>query len=421
MSQPLHVVIIGGGIVGAAVGLHALRLGCRVTILDPHPAGSPEASSFGNAGWLSSHSIIPPATPGAWKKVPRWLSDPLGPLTIRWPYLPAATPWLLRYLGAARTYAQIEKTAHSLRALLRDAPDLHLDMATAAGVPHLIQKKGLLHVYPTISDREDDARLWGIRAHEGVLWHDMSESELRTKEPYLDHSYRIGRYVPDVGNCVNPGEYVKALTRHISESGGTVRRAKAVGFRIHGDRLVAINTTEGEFRCDKAVIAAGAQAKALANAVGDDISLETERGYHASAAVESIGPITPTMFMDQKVIVTRMETGLRIAGQVEIAGFADAPDWRRAEILKRLLVRSYPDLTGKLTEDQITVWMGRRPSTPDGLPCIGPSRACSDVIHAYGHGHVGLAGSARTGKLVGDLLIGRTPEIDLSPYSPQRF
>jgi len=85
MSQPLHVVIIGGGIVGAAVGLHALRLGCRVTILDPHPAGSPEASSFGNAGWLSSHSIIPPATPGAWKKVPRWLSDPLGPLTIRWP------------------------------------------------------------------------------------------------------------------------------------------------------------------------------------------------------------------------------------------------------------------------------------------------------------------------------------------------
>ena len=121
------------------------------------------------------------------------------------------------------------------------------------------------------------------------------------------------------------------------------------------------------------------------------------------------------------MIVTRMETGLRIAGQVEIAGFADAPDWRRAEILKRLLVRSYPDLTGKLTEDQITVWMGRRPSTPDGLPCIGPSRACNDVIHAYGHGHVGLAGSARTGKLVGDLLIGRTPEIDLSPYSPQRF
>jgi D-amino-acid dehydrogenase len=421
MTQPSHVVVIGGGIVGAAVGLHALRCGCRVTILDPYPAGSPEASSFGNAGWLSSHSIIPPATPGVWKKVPKWLFDPLGPLTIRWPYLPKAAPWLLRYLSAARTYPQIEKTAHALRALLYNAPDLHIDMARTAGVPHLIQKRGLLHVYPTLQDCAQDDRLWQIRANEGVTWEDIPEAVLRRDEPHLDHRYQVGRYVPDVGNCTNPGEYVKAVIRHVVASGGAVRAGRATGFRIADRRLTAVTTTEGEIACDKAVIAAGAQAKQLAWSVGDRISLETERGYHASVQTASIGPITPTMFMDQKVIVTRMETGLRIAGQVEIAAFADSPNWKRAEILKDLLVKIYPTLSNTLSADKITVWMGRRPSTPDGLPCIGPARHSPDVIHAYGHGHVGLAGSARTGQLVAALLTGQPTAMDLSPYSPQRF
>ena len=125
--------------------------------------------------------------------------------------------------------------------------------------------------------------------------------------------------------------------------------------------------------------------------------------------------------MDQKVIVTRMTTGLRIAGHVEIAGFEDAPNWKRSEILQRLLVRVYPALNGILRPEQIQVWMGRRPSTPDGLPCIGPSRATTDVIHAYGHGHVGLAGSAHTGHIVAALLTHQRPGIDLTPYSPQRF
>ena len=169
------------------------------------------------------------------------------------------------------------------------------------------------------------------------------------------------------------------------------------------------------------MIAAGARAKDLAVAAGDHVSLETERGYHAVVQVDDIGPCTPTMFMDQKVIVTRMTTGLRIAGQVEIADLDDTPNWKRAEILRTLLAKVYPALAQVITSEQIDVWMGRRPSTPDGLPCIGRAKASPDVIHAYGHGHVGLAGSARTGRVVAQLLTDQTPEINLAPYSPQRF
>lgn len=421
VMRPFHVVVIGNGIVGAASALHALRMGCRVTIVDPEPAGSRQASSFGNAGWLSSHSIIPPATPGVWRKIPGWLWDPSGPLTIRWRYLPSAFPWLVRYLRAGWTYPQIAQTAHGLRALLRDAPDLHLDMAKAAGVPELIRKTGLLHVYPSAEDYQRDARLWDIRRQEGITWENCSAQVLRQREPHLEHRYQCGLYVPDVGHCANPGAYVQAIMRHVLTSGGTALCTVATGFRIVDGRLQAVTTVDGEVACDKAVIAAGAQAKVLASAALDHVSLETERGYHATADVASVGPVTPTMLMDQKVIVTRMTTGLRIAGHVEVAEFADAPNWKRAEILQRLLIRLYPALNGMLRPEQIQVWMGRRPSTPDGLPCIGFSRATADVIHAYGHGHVGLAGSARTGRIVSALLTEQSPDIDLTPYSPQRF
>lgn len=421
MVNSPHVVIIGAGVVGAASALHALRAGLRVTILEPGTPGNPQASSYGNAGWLSSHSVIPPASPGVWKQVPGWLMDPLGPLTVRWRHLPTALPWLTKYLSAAWTYAQIEQTAKGLRAMLRDAPDLHIEMAKIAGVPELIQKKGLLHAYPTRNDFEKDARAWQIRYNEGVRWQELEHQALWDHEPHLERRYQLGLYVPDVGNCINPGAYVQGLMRHITANGASLIQTQATGFRFLDGRLQSVLTSNGEIACDKAVIAAGARAKDLAVAAGDHVSLETERGYHAVVQVDDIGPCTPTMFMDQKVIVTRMTTGLRIAGQVEIADLDDTPNWKRAEILRTLLAKVYPALAQVITSEQIDVWMGRRPSTPDGLPCIGRAKASPDVIHAYGHGHVGLAGSARTGRVVAQLLTDQTPEINLGPYSPQRF
>src|SRR5690349_19461772 len=89
---------IGGGAIGTSSAIEPLREGHRVTIIEPGSPGGEQAASYGNAGWLSSHSVIPPAEPGVWKKIPKYLSDPLGPLAIRWRYLPKAAPWLIRYL-----------------------------------------------------------------------------------------------------------------------------------------------------------------------------------------------------------------------------------------------------------------------------------------------------------------------------------
>lgn len=421
MPHTDHVVIIGAGIIGATSAYQCLNAGLRVTLIEPESPGDEQAASFGNAGWLSSHSVLPAATPGAWKNVPKWLTDPLGPLAIRWKYFPRALPWLTRYLNAASNYTKIGHTAIALRSLLAGAPDLHQEMAEQAGVGHLIVRTGLLHAYLSKAHFLQDAKAWDIRRKEGIHWQELDAHALAELEPDLDRRYTFGVLVPETGSCRNPGAYTAALIKHAQARGAQLIRAHATGFRIEQGVLKAVTTDAGEVTCDKAVIAIGARSKALARMAGDRVSLESERGYHAVVISPEAGPSIPTMFADRKVIVTGMERGLRVAGQVEIAETDDTPDWRRAEILRKHLVALYPKLQKDLSTDRISIWMGRRPSTPDGLPCIGLASACQDIIHAYGHGHVGLVGSARTGRLVAQLATGAQPEIPLEPFSPQRF
>lgn len=416
-----NVVVIGAGAVGVMSAVHALRAGHRVTIVEPDAPGGDQAASFGNSGWLSAHSVIPPAEPGVWRKLPGYLADPLGPVSIRWSYLPHATPWLLRYVAAAATPERLLVIARALRTLLVDAPKLHAEVAAQAGVPQLIVQGGVLHIYPSRAGFERDALGWEVRRTVGVRYETLERDALHAREPQLTPAYTFAVSVPEAGHCRDPSAYVRALFDHARALGAAHVAARATGFRIERGRLRAVRTTSGDIDADAAVIATGIRSRALAAAAGDRVPLETERGYHVQVARAEAAPNTPMMVMDRKVVATHMNGGLRVGGQVEIAAVDAAPDWRRADILRRHALDLFPGLPRDLPPERISRWMGRRPSTPDGLPCIGPASASADVLHAYGHGHVGLAGSARTGRVVAQLLSGVAPEIALAPFAPQRF
>ncbi|MBI5262946.1 MAG: FAD-binding oxidoreductase [Bradyrhizobium sp.] len=415
-----HVVIIGAGAVGVISGIEALRDGHRVTLVDPGEPGGTQAASYGNAGWLSSHSVIPPSEPGIWKKVPGYLIDPLGPLAIRWLYLPRALPWLIQYLLSGWTEARVEKTARALRTLLKDAPALHKKLAEEAGVGDMIERNGLLHVFTSRAPFDADLG-WRIRKRVGIEWLELSAEELRQREPDLNPRYTFSVLVEEAGRCRNPGGYVAALAAHAVANGATHVSARATGLRLAGDKLVAVLTETGEIACDAAVIAAGARSKHLAASVGDRLPLETERGYHVIVENAEIGPRTSMMAADLKIIVNPTDTGLRAAGQVEIGGLDAAPNWKRADILRESLISMFPKLPRSFPASSVKTWLGHRPSMPDGRPCIGHARASRDIVYAFGHGHIGLGSSARTGRLVAQLLSGREPEIPLTPFAPERF
>jgi D-amino-acid dehydrogenase len=416
-----RVVVIGAGVVGLACAIEVLRDGNTVTIIEPESPGGEQAASYGNGTLLNPSSVIPMSSPGLWKKVPGYLMDPLGPLTIRWSYLPRLLPWLRRFLAAGSSAAKVAATARALRPLLVEAPALHRALAEEAGAGDLIRKQGVLFAFPDREAFAKEALSWQLRRDNGVKWLELDEDELRQREPTLDRHYTFAVLVEDNGQCRDPGAYVAALARHAEALGATILRTRATGFEVEAGRLRAVTTDEGKVTCDKAVIAAGAWSKVLARAVGDEVLLETERGYHVVIADPGIEPRYPVMPSDGKMACVMTPAGLRLAGQVELAGLEAAPNWQRAEVLLAFARKVYPGLPADLPRDRIKLWMGHRPSTPDGLPCLGVASGCSDVVHAFGHGHVGLTAAAKTGQVVADLVAGRTPALDLAPYAPGRF
>ncbi|WP_338665041.1 FAD-binding oxidoreductase [Pararoseomonas sp. SCSIO 73927] len=417
-----HVAVIGAGVEGAASAIELLRAGHRVTILEPGTPGGEQAASFGNAGWLSSHSVLPPSAPGLWRKVPGFLSDPLGPLAVRWGYLPRALPWLLRYLAAGSTEEKLLRIARALRPLLKDSAVLHTHLAGEAGVPELIEHRGLMNAWHSRAGFEAEAMGWRIRRQVGIAWREIEGEALREIEPDLDPAYTFAVLVEEAGRCLSPGRYVAALVAHAQAQGAALRKVAATGLRLEGRVLRGVALSDGTvLECDAAVIACGIRSAPLAAQAGDRVPLQTERGYHVMLRGANAGPRHSISLGAAKMVVNPMADGLRAAGQVEIAALDAPPNWKRAEILRDHLLRSFPGLPDPFPADRVSMWLGNRPSTPDGMPVLAPSSRCADVIHAFGHGHVGLVAGPRTGRIVSQLLSGQAPEIDIAPFSPTRF
>jgi len=415
------VAVIGGGAVGLATAIELLRDGHTVTIIEPATPGGEQAASYGNGTLLNPSSVIPMSAPGLWRKVPGYLRDPLGPLTIRWSYLPHLLPWLRRFLQAGASPAKVAATGQALAPLLAEAPALHRRLAEEAGVANLVTRQGVLFAFPERAAFEAESLSWSIRRDSGTKWLELDEDELRQREPALDRRYKFAVLVEENGQCRDPGAYVAGLARHAQARGATIRRTGATGFRIESGRLRAVTTHDGDVPSDKAIIAAGAWSKQLARAAGDRVFLETERGYHVVIANPGVEPRLPMMPSDGKMACVMTPAGLRLAGQVELAGLDAEPNWQRAEVLLKFARKVYPGLPADLPPDRVKMWMGHRPSTPDGLPVLGPASGCPDIIHAFGHGHVGLTAAAMTGKVVADLIAGRSPKFDLTPYAAGRF
>jgi D-amino-acid dehydrogenase len=413
-----RVGVIGAGMVGVCAASYLQRDGHNVFLVDPETPG--EGASFGNAGAFNGSSVTPMATPGIIKKVPGWLRDPLGPLSLRWSYLPAVLPYLWRFVRAG-TEEKVHAQARALRPLVGATLSALEPLVKDAGAERLVHQRGHLYVYRSAEALAKDGLGWTLRRENGVVVDEFDADELRQLEPTLSREYARGLLVRENGHTSNPFGLVSALVEEFVRQGGAVIRARALGFRLDGGKLTAIKTDAGELAADAAVLAAGAWSKPLAASLGDPVPLETERGYHLMIRDPEVMPSLPIADADGKFVTTPMDTGLRFAGTVELAGLKAPPDWRRARMLLEQGRKMLPGLAANHAEERLSVWMGHRPSMPDSLPVIGHSRASPDVVYAFGHGHVGMTSAPMTGRLVADLVAGRKPSIDISPFAPGRF
>lgn len=408
------VTVIGAGTVGVCCALWLQRDGHRVTLIDR--GGPGEGTSFGNAGLIQTGAVVPIATPGVLRQVPKMLMDPKGPLVIRWQYLPRIAPWLLRFIAAAHP-DRVEAISIALAALLARAKDGYRPLIEAAAADDLVRPLGELYVYRRETSYQAHAPFHALRRRRGINVVDLGPDELRQVEPALGPGFVRGVLLPDSLGTANPYRLTNHLARHFVANGGTVKRETVTDIDVGPQGPRAIVTDAGRHPVERLVVAAGAWSKPFARRLGHPVPLETERGYHMMLPDPGVSLRVALLSGDHRFAITPMVDGVRLAGTAELAGLAAAPNYARAEMLVPMAQAIVPGLNvaGGVR------WMGHRPSVPDSLPVIGRSSLHDRVLFAFGHGHLGLTLAGITGRLIAELAAGRAPSVDVAPYRIERF
>jgi D-amino-acid dehydrogenase len=414
MTGKPSATVIGAGIVGICCASYLQREGYSVEVVDPEPPGT--QCSHGNAGGICPGSCVPIAMPGMIGKIPGWLLDPEGPLYIRLAYLPQAMPWVTRLLLASRK-ERVERISTDMRNLHRLTFECYEPLLRDAGCAHLVSHRGQLFVFEKANAIDLSDYGLKLRQDRGVRVEILNADALRQLEPALAPIFNTGVYLPEQGQCSNPGKLVQMLAGHLERQGAVFTRARVKGFEFGDTGVKALVTDRGRRPADMVVVAAGAWSATLARQLGSRVPLETERGYHVMVDGQDGGLRIQTIWSDLKFVASPMEEGMRFAGTVELAGLTAAPNMARADLLLRQGLRMFPQLQPK----NVRRWMGHRPGMPDTIPVIGRSPHHRNVHFAFGHGHMGLIGGSVTGKLVAEMVAGRPTSIDVAPYRVTRF
>ena len=407
------IAIIGGGIIGICAAAYLAEAGRSVTLYDR--TGICEETSSGNAAAFAFSDVLPLAQKGMIRNLPRWLRDPLGPLSIPPAYLPTLLPWLWRFYRAGST-RHFECTLSAQAALMRLAEREWLALMDRSGTRPMLREDGSLELYRSQFEFDATSQGWRARERFGINFRHVEGEELASLQPGLSADFIKGTFVPDWKTVADPQLLGKAIWAYAQRHGARFHHlgVKALAHGTDNVQLEFSNGTVRSFR--QIVIAAGAWSHRLARQIGDRIPLETERGYNTTLPITAFDLKRQLIFSGDGFVITPLETGLRVGGAVELGGLELAPNYARARAMLTKAQRFLPGLDTSNKRE----WMGFRPSLPDSLPVIGRA-GLSNVFYAFGHGHLGLTQAAATGALLRDLIFDKQPSLDLTPFRANRF
>jgi len=409
-----HVHIIGAGIVGLATAGSLVQRGFEVTVLDRE--GPAAGASQGNAAAIAWTDVAPLASPGLWKQALKWLADPLGPLSVRPAYALKIMPWMLRFLAASNP----KRVAESTKALVElngAALPAWEALWRVSGTHNQVRRDGCLELFDTTASLEDARRGWGEQRRFGIEVEELGAGCIRDLEPDLSNRVVGGALVPGWIQVDEPKKLCLSVAAWLEGKGVRFSTGEVIRLQPH-EAGCALKLKDGStIETEQLVIACGAWSKGLAAQLGDRIPLDTERGYNITVPDPRVSVKRMIMLPGHGFVLTPLSTGLRVGGAVEFGGLTLPPNWKRLDAMITKAQMFYPGLKAESGKR----WMGFRPSIPDSLPVISPAGRHERVYYAFGHAHHGLTQSAVTGEAIADMIDGRRPAIDTTPFRSDRF
>lgn len=413
MTKDADVIVAGAGIVGTACALWAALSGARVLMVDPNPPGS--GTSYGNAGTIATYGCLPVNDPGLFTALPRLLFGRNSPLSVSPGHVLRNPRWMLTFLRNCRR-TRVDHISEALAALLARA-DAGLDpLIAAADAEDLFVARGQMTVWSTKTAWQAAQDGLNRRRSLGVAWEALSAERMREMEPGLRLPLAGGVWFPQARHVTDPQALSQRFADTLVARGGLIVAQSVEHVTAKSDE-VQVTLADGQvLKAGHLVLSAGAHATTIQGTGVEHLPLGVERGYHLQIAGQGERVTRPVGWAEGGFYATPMSAGLRLAGTVEIAARDAPPNARRLAYLERRAREMFGALEGPRE-----TWLGQRPTLPDSLPALGPAPGKERVLLAFGHQHLGLTLAGATGQITADLVQGRAPNMDLSPFGAARF
>jgi len=412
MEINLKIGIVGAGIQGISNALFLQKKGFSVTIFDRDEPGSP-AASYGNAGHFSPYASVPINRPDVLSDVPAMLLSSTGPLALKWNYVPKMIPWFLQFIRncSSKRMMHTAKNMHQILDLALPAYDELFDEIELGG---LVEKKGILYIWNDQNLKSRELEM-NVRGELGVDQQAVTPKEIHDLEPNIKPIYHGGVYYKLGRHARNPKKILLKLYDLFLKKGGKFLKMNIKDINFDDEKPVIKSETQS-FLFDKIVIACGSFSKKLTDNLDEKIPLDTERGYHVHFKDCDHLLSRPVIFQNRGFGITPMEQGLRVVGTVEFGGLDNPLSKSRV----KNLINNAKYMMGDLPEHE-DEWLGFRPTLPDYLPVIGPSKKHKNVFYCFGHHHLGWTLGPISGKIVSGMIAEENTNLDLKPYSSLRF
>ena len=410
------VGIIGSGIQGVCTGLQLIKKGIPVTLFDRQDPLSNEykPASYGNAGHFSPYAVLQFNRPDILNDVPKMLLSSYGPLALKWNYIPKMFNWFLHYLKNCNKKSMLH-TAKYMHQILSLSNDAYEEIFQEIDISGLVEKKGIIYVWTNKNKKSRELEI-KVRNDLGIEQKLLTQKEVLNLEPNLSPVFDSGVIYESAMHARDPHGILKEIFKLFLKKGGKFVQTNIESIEQPTINETIIRSEKEVYKFEKSVIASGAFSKKLTDQLGENIPLDTERGYHVHFKGKESLISRPVIFLDRGFGMTPMNQGLRAVGTVELGGLKNPPSKKRIEYVIKCAKELLPQL-GK-HEDE---WLGFRPTLPDFLPILGPSLKNKNIIYAFGHQHLGWTLGAVTGKIISGIVAGEKTNLDLAPYSSKRF